>query len=141
MRVLTYFLLLGVVAIYAFARGGRDERIVSGICIAGSLASLAIMIPPDVDYRTLQPLIALIDLGVLSGFVWIALKSHRFWPLWVSGFQLTALTGHFLKVVQPDMLSVAYSAALAFWSYLILLILAGATWRSRRPPAPDPLPA
>ena len=31
----------------------------------------------------------LVDLAVLAGFVTVALRSKRFWPLWVAGLQLT----------------------------------------------------
>ena len=132
MRVVLYFLLLLGVTLYGFLRGGREERHAIAICFAASLGSLAIMLPEDVDYRNLQPIVALIDLGVLFAFVAIALKSERFWPLWVAGLQLTSTTGHLLKLLKPDMVSIAYSASLAIWSYLILLILGAAVWRQQR---------
>ena len=137
MRVAAYFLLLLGVTLYAFSKGGRDERLAILICLAASLASLGIMLPSDVDYRSLQPVVAGIDLIVFLSFVGIALRSERFWPLWVSGLQLTSATGHLLKFAEPDMVSLAYSASLAFWSYLILVILAVAVWRSHRRRAGD----
>lgn len=135
MRVAVYFLLLLSVALYAFNKGGKDERLAISICVAASLTSLAIMLPSDVDYRSLQPFVALIDGLALVSFVWIALRSERFWPLWVSGLQLTSATGHVLKFIEPDMVSLAYSASLAFWSYMILLLVAVGTWRGQRRPA------
>jgi hypothetical protein len=132
MRVSLYFLLLLAGTVYAFSRGGRDERSAIAICLAASVGSLAIMIPEDVSYRELQPVIALIDLAVLSAFVWIALKSDRFWPLWIAGLQLTSTTGHLLKLAKPELVSVAYGASLAIWSYLNLLIIVIGTWRSDR---------
>lgn len=132
MRVAFYFLLLAGVSLYALAKGGRDERLAIAICVTASLGSLAIMLPEDVDYRDLQPLVAFIDSAVLFGFVWLALRSDRFWPLWIAGLQLTSTTGHLLKALNPEMVSVAYSASLAIWSYLNLLILAIAIWRRQR---------
>lgn len=130
MRVVFYFLLLTAVTLYAFWRGGRDERLAVTISLAASLASLAIMLPEDVDYRDLQPLVALIDIAVLGAFTWIALRSDRFWPMWIAGLQLTSTIGHLLKLLKPDMVSLAYGASLALWSYAILLILAIGTWRA-----------
>lgn len=132
MRVTIYFLLLLSVTLYAYTRGGKDERLAITICLVASLISLAIMLPADVDYRTLQPLVALIDCIAFLSFVGIALRSDRFWPLWVSGLQLTSATGHLLKFIQPDLVSLAYSASLAFWSYAILILVAVGTWRSTR---------
>jgi hypothetical protein len=132
MRVLLFFLLLAIVTVYAFFRGGRDERLAVAICLAATVGSLAVMLPEDVDYRDLQPLVALIDVAVLGAFTWIALRSERFWPLWIAGLQLTSTTGHLLKLLKPDMVSLAYSASLALWSYAILLILAVGTWRASK---------
>jgi hypothetical protein len=64
--------------------------------------------------------------------VWLALRSDRFWPLWVAGLQLTSSLGQILKIVQPDLLAMVYAASLASWSYVILLIIAVGTWRGRR---------
>ena len=71
----------------------------------------------------------LVDLGVLAGFIVVALRSERFWPLWIAGLQLTTSIGHLLKGVDQDLLPRAYGAALQFWSYPILVILAVGTYR------------
>lgn len=36
------------------------------------------------------------------------------------------------KAIQGDLLPLAYAAALRFWTYPILIILAVATWRSQQ---------
>ena len=74
----------------------------------------------------------LVDLAVLACFVVVALRSDRFWPLWVAGLQLTTSIGHLLKGIDQDLLPRAYGAALQFWSYPILLILVAGTWRRHR---------
>jgi hypothetical protein len=132
MNIYLYFALLALVSGYAFLRGGREERFVAAVCVVASLASLAVFRPADVSYSDFQPRIALIDLAALSAFVAIALRTRRFWPLWVSGLQLTTTIGHVLKLLDPDLVPVVYGAALASWSYLILIILAVGTWRARR---------
>lgn len=130
MNVYLYFALLALVSGYAFVRGGREERIVAAVCIAASLVSLAVFRPAHVSYSDFQPRIALIDFAVLAAFVGVALRTRRFWPLWVAGTQLTTTIGHLLKLLDPDLLPVVYGAALASWSYLHLLILAVGTWRA-----------
>jgi hypothetical protein len=69
---------------------------------------------------------------VLTAFVFIALNSDRFWPLWVAGLQLVTSFAHFLKALDPGLVPQAYGAAVRFWSYPILIILAVATWRGHR---------
>lgn len=130
MHILFYFILLLLVSAYAWARGGREEKLAAIICIAASIASLAVFLPISVSYDDFQPAVAIVDLAVLAGFIMISLRTPRFWPLWVAGLQLTSATGHVLKLVEPGLLPVAYGASLAFWSYPILLILALGTWRA-----------
>jgi hypothetical protein len=141
MNIYLYFALLALVSGYAFLRGGREERIVAAVCVAASLCSLAVFRPADVSYSDFQPRIALIDVAVLTAFAAVALKTRRFWPLWVAGTQLTTTIGHVLKVLDPELLPVVYGAALASWSYVHLAILAVGTWRTRRTAEPGALHA
>jgi hypothetical protein len=132
LRVLFYFLLLIGVAAYAMSRGRRDERIAALTCVVASVASLALLVTRPAYYSHLELGVAVIDLIVLGTFVWIALRSSRFWPLWVAGLQLTSTTGHILKMIEPDLLPMVYAASLASWSYAILLIIAVGIWRGHR---------
>lgn len=131
-RVIFYFLLLIGVAAYALSRGRRDERIAALTCVVASFASLALLVARPAYYSGLELGVAVIDLITLGTFVWIALRSSRFWPLWVAGLQLTSTTGHILKMIEPDLLPMVYAASLASWSYAILLIIAVGIWRGQR---------
>ena len=73
-----------------------------------------------------------VDLAVFVGFLWVALRSERFWPLWMAGLQLTAILGHVLKAIDVELFARAYAAALVFWAYPMLLVLAIGTWRNQR---------
>ena len=72
-------------------------------------------------YAGVEEGLMLVDLAVLAGFITVALRSKRFWPLWVAGLQLTTSIGHVLKGIDQDLLPRAYGAALQFWSYPILI--------------------
>lgn len=121
--------LLLAVCIYAWWRGGPDERIVAATCLAGTAATLLAISPLQQRYAGVEEGLMLVDLAVLAGFVVVALRSERFWPLWIAGLQLTTSIGHLLKGIDQDLLPRAYGAALQFWSYPILLILAVGTFR------------
>ena len=129
---LIFSALLFPICLYALWRGGRDERLVASLCLAGTLATMLAVSPLAIRYRGVEGGLALVDLAVLAGFVTVALTSQRFWPLWVAGFQLTTAFGHGLKAIDSNLLPQAYGAALQFWAYPILIILAVGTWRRQR---------
>lgn len=136
----TFFrLLLAVVALYAFLRGSRDERIVCAVLVVGVIATHLAWSPVHSRFSGLETGVFLVDLAVLGGFTWVALSSNRFWPLWIAGLQLTTILGHILKAVDTGLFSRAYGASLMFWAYPIVLILAVGTWRSHKRRMDSPL--
>ena len=124
-------LLLGSCG-YAWFRGRSDERTVAVVCLGASLASLAVISSFATLYSSLEIGVLTVDIATLGAFTYVALRSERFWPLWVSGLQLTTSVAHMLKLLDPSLLPIAYSAAARMWSYPILIILAIGTWRGQR---------
>jgi hypothetical protein len=125
-------LLLGSCG-FALLKGTRDSKAIAAICLAATAATYLSMS----GYRALEGDIMIIDLMAFLGFTWVALRSDRYWPLWVAGLQLTTSLGHLLKAVSSDMVPLAYAAALRSWSYPILIILAVGVWRELRRREPD----
>ena len=124
--------LLALVVLYAFLRGTRDEQQVGLICIVGTLATQLVLSPLSQRFESVETLALVVDLAVFAGFLVVALRSDRFWPLWVAGLQLTTIVGHLLKGLESGLLPKAYGAALIFWAYLIVFILAVGTWRAHQ---------
>lgn len=129
-RLILYNALLITACGYAWLRGRSDERIAATVCFAASFASLLFL--TRLRFSEIEIGILIVDLAVLGAFVAVALRSERFWPLWVSGLQLTSTVPHLLKLVDPHLMPFAYAAAETIWSYPILIILAVATWRVPR---------
>ncbi len=127
-----YWTLLALTCGYAFLRGHGDERVSAFTCVTASFASLALLRPANFSYSTVEIGMLAVDILTLAAFVYVALRSDRFWPLWISGLQLTTSVGHVLKAVDPDLLPTAYAAAARLWSYPILIILAVGAWRGHR---------
>lgn len=127
-RLAIFICLLVGACGYALARGHRDARIVAAVCVVASLASVMLAS----RYAAVETGVMLVDLATLGAFLWVALESARFWPLWVTGLQLTTVLGHFFRAVDPHLLPLAYAAALRSWSYPILIILALGVWREQR---------
>ena len=124
-------ILLLLVVVYALARGGRDERHVAIICAVGARVTSLVISPLAQRFEGLEIQVLLVDLAVLVGFVTVALRSERFWPLWVAGLQLTTMLGHLFKQMESDLVPQAYAAALNFWAYPIVIILGIGTFRTQ----------
>jgi hypothetical protein len=131
-RYYIFWAILLVICGYALWRGRSDERIVASTCLFASIATGFAISPLSVRYNGLESGLLVIDAVVLAAFIAIALRSDRFWPLWVAGLQLTNSLSHLMKAIDPDLLPRAYGAAAALWSYPILLILAIGTYRTSR---------
>ncbi len=125
-------ILLVLVALYALVRGRRDERQVGIIFVIGVIATELVLPAPRQRFAGVELPLMLVDVAVFLGFTWVALRSERFWPLWIAAFQLTAIFGHVLKAIDIHLFSRAYAAALLVWAYPMLLVLAVGTWRGAR---------
>ena len=128
----SYFIVLAIVCIYAFARGGAESRIAAAIAGTASIASVIVMSPIAGRYSHIEAGVFAVDLAVLAGFTAIALRSDRFWPLWLAGLQLTTILAHVFKVIDFQLVPQIYAAAARFWVYPIFLIIVIGTWRSQR---------
>lgn len=126
-----YYTILFLVSAFALWCGRTDERVAAAICVLATFAS-NIVYEPRGAYAGVEIGVFLVDAATFAGFALIALRSERFWPLWLAGFQLTTVFSHLLKAIQLDLMPQAYAAAARFWVYPIFLIIVVGTWRSYR---------
>lgn len=131
-RFFIFWAILLITCGYALWRGKSDERVVAAACLLATMATGFAISPLPIRFASIETGLVIIDLLVLLVFVWIALRSDRFWPLWVAGLQLTNSISHVMKIADVDLMPRAYAAAAALWSYPILLTLVIGTWRSHR---------
>ena len=127
-RLILFNLLLFGSCGYALLRGTRDAQIIAIVTLVASFASFALFS----RYTDVESGVLVVDLLTFVAFTAVALKSDRFWPLWISGLQLTTSFGHLLKAWEDQLVPIAYAIALRSWSYPIQIILAVAVWRSQR---------
>ena len=138
LRMILFSLLLFGSCGYALWKGSRDARIVAATCLIATFASL-----PIAAYGSVETNVLIVDLLVLGSFLYVALQSDRFWPLWIAGLHVTTVVAHALKLMSGDLVPIAYAVALRFWAYPELIILALAVWRHNqrdRPRRPSPQP-
>lgn len=131
-RLVLYYLLLFGACGYASLRGRVDARIVAATFFIGNFATVLLRSHSDGGYSSWDPGIFVVDIACTLAFTYAAMISDRFWPLWISGLQLTTSFAHILKMLDSSILPLAYAAALRFWGYPILIILAVGVWRNQR---------
>ena len=129
---LAYWILLAAVAAYAFARGRIDERLAAIICVLATVGTVIVQFSVSQRFSHFETGVMVVDVLALAGFTAIALRSDRFWPLWVAGLQLTTTLAHIFKAVELDLLPQVYAAAARFWVYPIFLIIVIGTFRSHQ---------
>ncbi|QIL03144.1 hypothetical protein G7078_10380 [Sphingomonas sinipercae] len=129
--ILFWALLLSIVG-YACWRGRTDERVAAIACLLATVTTVLVIPPPSARYSSTDYTLLGIDIAMLAAFVGIAVRSNRFWPLWVAGLQLTMTMSHLIKAMRPELVSEVYAAAAVVWSYPILFIILIGTWRTHR---------
>jgi hypothetical protein len=132
MRVILFYALLLSVVVYAFARGGRSERAGAVIALAAALLSHAALSPMGSRFAEVELSVLAVDVAVLLAFVTLALKSERYWPIWIAALQLIGVLAHIAKLADPSMMRTGYAFIMAFWSYPMLALIAIGTWRHHR---------
>jgi hypothetical protein len=127
-----FWALLLISCGYALWRGRKYEQLSALIFIGASVVSVLARAGTQRPYLGVEAGDLIIDTLVLIALIVIALRSDRFWPLWVAGLQLTISMSHFLKAIHPGLMPLAYAAAERFWSYPTLIILFVGAWRQHR---------
>lgn len=130
---LSYWLLLTGVAAYALWRGRGDERAAALVCVVATAASVLVNSPLTRRFAGVETGVLVVDLLTLGAFIAIAIRTKRFWPLWVAGFQLTSTFAHVLKAVHFSLVPQVYAAAERLWVYPIFLAIVVGTWRTQQP--------
>ena len=120
-RPIFYGILMWAVTIYAFRRGGWAEKLAASGLVVNSYLSALLVSPYETQYRHVEVSVALVDLGLLLLLTLIALRSRKFWPLWLTAFQGMALLAHFAPYVHVS--PWVYNRAAALWSWPMLIVL------------------
>ncbi|MEH6789181.1 hypothetical protein [Parasphingorhabdus sp.] len=132
MRTSIFLLLLAISCVYAISRGGAPERWVAAIIIGmGALDPLVHVVTP-LEYAKVDPGHLFIDLAGWLGFLCVALRANRFWPLWVAALQTIALVAHMAKLLDVTIQPKAYMIMQIASSYPLLVVLMIGTFCHRK---------
>lgn len=113
-------ILLGIVL------GGRTEKFAATVTMA-AFASSAVVSSQTWD--SVEWSILTIDAIVLSIFWAISLISNRFWPYWITAFQLITVLVH-LQMILSEPLKWAYGMMSIYLSIPIVIIIGVSSLRN-----------
>jgi hypothetical protein len=112
----------------AIWRGRDEERLATAAILADwALATFVYRATQETQWGIL-----LIDTAQFAVFLWIAMRSARFWPLPMSAFALLELITHLAHAADPTVTGWSYITAEIIWSYLLLFTVGYAAWTAPR---------
>lgn len=121
-RTMIYGVLMWSVALYAYRRGGSAEKLAASGIVVSTYISVLLVSPVERQFHQIELPIVFVDFGLMSFFALIALRSRKFWPLWLTAFQGVTILAHFAPYVHVS--PWVYHRAVALWSWPILIMLA-----------------
>lgn len=131
-RVAFYIGLAIGTCTYAIRCGGTPERIVGIVILAGLAGDPILHQLLHLRFATVDPTHLVIDISRFAAFAAVALTASRFWPIWISSFQLLALGAHVAKAMNLAIHPIVYATMSVMWSYGMLAVLIVATHYHRR---------
>lgn len=117
---------------YAFLAGGGPERIGATVYALAVGATHVLLVTHSGRWQDVEIGVFVVDVLLFISFTILALRAHRFWPIWVSSLLGLGVLGHLARWLGPDVIPWAYWAILTIWSYPILAIIAIGTWNHQR---------
>lgn len=134
-----YVTVLAFVLWAAFARGDDDTRLAAWVTVGGVVATqLAWALGPR--WTAFDPGIMLVDAAMVLGYGLVACRSFRWWPIWMTAAQLSAMLTHLAPLAAPGAMLRLYQLSQPAWMFLVLWTIAHG---SLRPPRwqSEPLPS
>lgn len=116
---------------YAALAGGRDGRVAAGLIIAASLLTIPATRLGHA-WASTELLILGVDLALLAGLYTLTLRSRSFFPIWMVGFHLIAVTTHLSTIVAPDFTPRIYRGLVTLWAVPMTLAMVWGIHLDRR---------
>jgi hypothetical protein len=114
-----FWLLTLMACLFAALFGGREGRWFALIF----LGSVLLTIPAQLagSWHQTQFWLAIVDLLLLVGLIWLMLRSASYWPVWAAASQLLTVLTHVVTMMLPDFSYRIYSGLSTVWVIPLLL--------------------
>lgn len=115
-----------LVVLFAWARGGNPERHVALILFGMLVASTgyAALVGHWTKYYDIPWFRVGLDIVGFLLILWVALYADRWWPLWVASGQLLSVIAHFLRLIDAQIPPLAY-AVMEQWPFWMAIVITG----------------
>lgn len=113
-----FFALLVLSCVYSAIAGGRDARMAVAMMVAAVLLTRGVTL----TFQTRWPLM-IVDTVLLGGFIWLSVKSRRYWPVWVTGLHGVSVAAHIATQLGPPIPYPVYHGVIGVWSIPVLLAM------------------
>jgi hypothetical protein len=126
-----FWLLASLSCGFVWLHGETEGRKAVGLFV---IATLLTWVAQSVDTEWRQthwPLMAVDTAYLVAAYVF-ALRSNRYWPLWITAFQLLTVATHLATILAPDYLPKIYSAIATFWAVPLLLSMVAGVYLDHR---------
>lgn len=132
MRYQLQITLLLFAVLYAWRKGGTDERLGAAIMVFmfGASDAYRAWIAGPGNYDSTDFGFFAIDATVLLALLGLSFFSSRWWTLWMAGAQLIALLAHVVRLLDSAYAPFAYAVMMRApsWLELVILIWGTALW-------------
>ena len=126
-----YRILLVLCCAYAVLRGRKDGRWAAGIAVSGAvLTHYANQVDGGWD-QTRYTLMA-VDTAIFIALFTLMANSRRYWPIWLTGFQLIEIVVHLATIVDPNFGPNLYRALESLWAIPKLISMVSGIFLDRR---------
>ena len=119
MLAASFWLLTLMACLFAGLFGGREGR----WFVALFLLSVVLTVPAQLagSWHATQYWLAIVDLLLLCGLIWLMLRSTSYWPVWAAGAQLLTVLPHVVTLIMPDFIDRIYAGLSTVWVIPLLL--------------------
>jgi len=132
LRIAIFVTLLLMAVGYALRRGGAPERAMAVILCAMLAADQLLHIFVPVEFASVDTGHLLIDSAAAAATFLLALAAYRFWTMIAAVLQMLPLLAHFSRAMDLSIHPIAYLTAQVAASWLLLPLLALATWQHQQ---------
>jgi hypothetical protein len=111
--------------------GDKEQRQIQAVLVCAYLGTYVFFNIGIPSWLTIKFGIVILDCLAFVALTAIALRSKRFWPLWIASFQFMPLLTYAAAAYGQNLVSQALGVAQGLWGYLQLTILLIVAIRTR----------